>query len=30
MLADRVENMSDIDFEISKSHLEKEGEILEA
>ena len=30
MLADRVENMSDIDFEISKSHLEKEGEIFEA
>ena len=30
MLADRAENMSDIDYEMSKSHLEKEGDILEA
>jgi hypothetical protein len=30
MLADRAENMSDIDYEISKSHLEKEGDIFEA
>ena len=30
MLADRVENMSDIDYEMSKSHLEKEGDIFEA
>ena len=30
MLADRAENMSDIDYEISKSDLEKEGDIFEA